>query len=488
MNEPDRVRHTLLVAFGWLVSVIAGTACVPPTGGGNENAADVAVSIDGGTEQTSPNGSPVELSASAEGGSPPYTYRWSQERGPETILESQTGAAVTTETATTQGEYVFRVLVTDADGRRTDRWITVTVDRGPFGVRIEGEETLVFGEDASLTAVAPSEGDVTVEWTVVEGTATLDPTDELITDIVDAELGAVRVRVEASEADTGESAEDEFTFTVVPAVEIDAPNIATLDVAEAFAATVEPGVEGAIYAWTVLTGDGTFDDPASATPMFTATTDGETTYKVVVSVSLEDGSTVEGSAEGSITVLQDAVVISTNLGDVTLELDQDNAPVTRNNFIAYVEEGFYDGVLIHRYSCEMHLGTGECFPFVIQGGGYVRVEDGLEEKEPTRDPIRSEADNGLSNVEYSVAMALTGGDADSATTQFYINMTDNPHLDGLFTVFGRVVDGFDVLEAITEIETGSADVIDPETGDVEGELDEVPVEDIVMESVRRVED
>ncbi|RJP35065.1 MAG: hypothetical protein C4547_10095 [Phycisphaerales bacterium] len=453
------------------------------------------VTIDGGVTQTAPNGSAIELSASADGGSPPYTIRWLQERGPEAVLESQTGATVTTDAATTQGDYVFRVVVTDAEGVRSDRWVTVTVDRGPFRVTIEGLETVEFGAIATLTAVAPSEGEVTVEWSVLEGSAALDPTDELIVQVADAELGGVRVRVEASEGDTGESDDDEFAFTVVPAVSLDAPNVTFAGVAEAFAATVDPVVEGTSYAWSVTSGRGAFDDPSSPSPLFTAAGGGDIAYELRVTVPLEDGSSVEGTAAGTIVALEDAVVISTNLGDITLELDEASAPVTRNNFIAYVEEGFYDGVLIHRYSCEIHLtnecadepDTCECVPFVIQGGGFVRVEGGLEPKEATRDPIRSEADNGLSNVKYTVAMALSANDVDSATTQFYVNMNENTHLDGLFTVFGRVVDGFEVLDAVSRIETGTAEVLDPETGEVTGELDEVPVEDVVMESVRRVE-
>lgn len=136
------------------------------------------------------------------------------------------------------------------------------------------------------------------------------------------------------------------------------------------------------------------------------------------------------------------VKLETNLGDIVLELYPDQAPGTVQNFLQYVADGHYDQTIFHR------VVPG----FVVQGGGY-----DLEYKEkPTREPIPLEVDNELSNVRGSVAMARTN-EPDSATSQFFINLTDNPRLDthgGGYAVFGRVVRGMDVVDRIAEVPTG----------------------------------
>jgi peptidyl-prolyl cis-trans isomerase A (cyclophilin A) len=119
-------------------------------------------------------------------------------------------------------------------------------------------------------------------------------------------------------------------------------------------------------------------------------------------------------------------------------------------------------------------------PFVLQGGGFKRIDGDLEAVETPRDPVPSEADNGLSNsAVYSVALALAGGDADSGTTQFFINLKDNSHLDEQdFTVFGIVVDGLDVVDTIVDTERTASPVIPGEVS--------LPLEDVIMERITRV--
>lgn len=161
-----------------------------------------------------------------------------------------------------------------------------------------------------------------------------------------------------------------------------------------------------------------------------------------------------------------AVKLQTNMGDIVIELNQQAAPATVKNFLGYVEEGFYDGTLFHRV---IHR-------FMIQGGG---LTPDMEEK-ATRDPIANEASNGLKNKRGTIAMAR-GGDPDSATCQFFINHVDNPRLDYVldqnpgYAVFGKVVEGMDVVDAIAWVETTTR-----------ASKDNVPVEPVIIKSARVV--
>ena len=152
-----------------------------------------------------------------------------------------------------------------------------------------------------------------------------------------------------------------------------------------------------------------------------------------------------------------------NYGVITLELDQDKAPKSTANFLSYVAKGHYDNTIFHR------VIPG----FMVQGGG---MEPGMNQK--TCDaPITSEADNGLKNLNYSVAMARTG-DPHSATAQFFINIADNDFLNFKsadlqgwgYCVFGKVSDGMDVVDAIRKVKTGSS-----------GFHQDVPKEDVIIE-------
>jgi peptidyl-prolyl cis-trans isomerase B (cyclophilin B) len=143
------------------------------------------------------------------------------------------------------------------------------------------------------------------------------------------------------------------------------------------------------------------------------------------------------------------IILHTNYGDITLELDAENAPATVKNFLQYVHDGHYDNTVFHR------VIDG----FMIQGGG---MEPGLKQK-PTRAPVANEAVNGLKNKRYTVAMARTN-DPHSATSQFFINVGDNDFLDHTspsaqgwgYCVFGKVVAGQDVVDKIKGVATGNS--------------------------------
>jgi len=138
------------------------------------------------------------------------------------------------------------------------------------------------------------------------------------------------------------------------------------------------------------------------------------------------------------------VIMKTSMGDITLELYMDKAPVTVKNFVGYVDDKFYDGTIFHRVIKD----------FMIQGGGHTADMS----KKPTKGPIKNEADNGLSNKRGTIAMARMP-DPHSATAQFFINHIDNTNLDHMdksdqgygYCVFGNVVAGMDVVDAIANV-------------------------------------
>lgn len=139
------------------------------------------------------------------------------------------------------------------------------------------------------------------------------------------------------------------------------------------------------------------------------------------------------------------VKLETSMGDIVIELYRNKAPATVKNFLEYAESGFYDGTIFHRVIDN----------FMIQGGGFTEA---MQQK-PTRAPIRNEADNGLRNELYTIAMARTSN-PNSATSQFFINVRNNtslnrPSPDGHgYAVFGKVVDGMDVVDRIKAVPTG----------------------------------
>ena len=161
------------------------------------------------------------------------------------------------------------------------------------------------------------------------------------------------------------------------------------------------------------------------------------------------------------------VVVETNMGNFKIELFEDKAPITVKNFLQYVEDKHYDGTIFHRVISD----------FMIQGGGF---EPGLKEKK-TRDPIKNEASNGLSNLKGTIAMARTG-EPNSATAQWYVNVKDNTFLDRAkardgvgYCVFGRVIEGMDVVDKIRKVETAK-----------KGGHDDVPVEPVIIKSVSQM--
>lgn len=158
------------------------------------------------------------------------------------------------------------------------------------------------------------------------------------------------------------------------------------------------------------------------------------------------------------------VIFATTLGDIKIELFPEQAPVTVENFLKYVDSGFFDGTIFHR------VIPG----FVLQGGGF----DAQMTQKKTAEPIKNEADNGLKNSRGTLSMARTQA-VDSATSQFFINLADNAFLDHGerdfgYAVFGRVVEGMEVVDAIAAVPTAD-----------HGMHQNVPVEPVVVTEAKR---
>ena len=159
------------------------------------------------------------------------------------------------------------------------------------------------------------------------------------------------------------------------------------------------------------------------------------------------------------------IKMKTSMGEMTIELDYASAPKTCDNFEQYVKDGFYDGTIFHRVIDS----------FMIQGGGF---EPGMQQKSPGT-PVVNEADNGLKNDRGTISMARTN-DPHSATAQFFLNIFDNASLNHTaptpqgwgYCVFGKLIDGIEVMDAIRDVETGQR-----------GTHGDVPVTDVIIETV-----
>ena len=175
------------------------------------------------------------------------------------------------------------------------------------------------------------------------------------------------------------------------------------------------------------------------------------------------------------------VVMETSMGTIKVELFEDKAPITVKNFLTYVDDKFYDNTIFHRV-----IPT-----FMIQGGGFKpgmnnakNAADVRALEKNTRGPIKNESDNGLSNERYTVAMARTS-EPNSATAQFFINVKDNPFLDRAkardrvgYCVFGRVIDGKDVVDKIKAVKTKAV---------IPDQIEDVPVDEVIIKSIRRAD-
>ncbi|MBL8879374.1 MAG: peptidylprolyl isomerase [Phycisphaerales bacterium] len=228
---------------------------------------------------------------------------------------------------------------------------------------------------------------------------------------------------------------------------------------------------GLTFQWRQLSGtDVTINSAAAARATFTAPafeTGGQNTLEFELVVRDSSARTARDRVLITITAKSGTttntrVRFRTSMGDFVMEMETQKSPNTVANFLQYVDDNFYNNTIVHR------VVPG----FVIQGGGF---ETGLVQKTP-RDPVNGEAPNGLSNVRGTVAMALTAGNPNSGTSQWFVNLVDNTFLDAQkFTVFARVVEGMNIVDQIATVQTTSRNG-----------FDDVPVTDVIVTSVERL--
>jgi len=422
-------------------------------------------------------------------------YAWSalqkDEDGEETPAESVTlgapDASETTATFPDAGTFVLRVDVTDPQTGEvgTGRTEVIVSELEDLTVSIDGPGTAVLDQPFNLTAVvANGVGAITYVWSIVTGEADLDGSDQATVTVTPSAGGTLQLRVQATDTANDRTAQATRAVTVEIPTTVDVTGTASSPVLRVgeevtLTASFDGEFDSVTYDWQMVDGPGTIADPTAAETTLTATAAG--TIHIVLTVRTEDE---HGPRVGTADVFvasyeapegtRPRVVIDVEeFGEITLALEVEAAPKTVANFLRYVDGGFYEGVLFHR------VVDG----FVIQGGGFIPDPDDPDEiieidAELIRDPVESEAPNGLSNIRTTMAMALRGQDANSGTTQFFINLDDNSNLDEgppPFTVFAEVVDGMNVVDDIADVET-----------DTRSGLENVPVENVVIGEIRRV--
>ncbi|HEV8695125.1 MAG TPA: peptidylprolyl isomerase [Lysobacter sp.] len=430
---------------------------------------------DAGEDRLVGQGQTAELTVTIRGGKAPYHVRWSQDSGPTTTI-SASGATGTTGPLLELGSLVFRVVVADATGQHDTDFLAIeVVPAGSETEQIVITGPTVIDTDQGITLSVAGGGNASslmYDWQVLSGDAQLTNANTAMPTLTGGEAGDVRLRVEVTDPSSGSVRSAETTVHVALRVSVDGPDIAVAGMPEALTTTVNADPSRVMFDWSVEAGMGDIDD-ATAQSVVVTTSLAETVRLRLTARLASGAQSEEATADVRLVSIEDTTpeaLIQTSAGDIRLELFYDDAPMTVFNFLRYADDDFFHDVVFHRVIAG----------FVIQAGGFVLNGEELEGKPPTYDPVMSEANNGHSNTVGTVAMALRGNDANSATSQFFINLGDNSFLDEAtasqpaFTVFGHVTEGMDVVENIAAVPTGMRS----------GQSD-VPLEPVTISAVTR---
>ncbi len=380
-------------------------------------------------------------------------------------------AAETSITATAAGQVMIRVTMTDPATEESDTdEITITAAQaGQLAVTIEGPTEIRAMETASLTAAATNAvGDVTYAWQLVSGPGGLSPADAATTRYSTPVQGTAVIRVTVTDTESDEQATQETTITILPVSSLDPftvsagePRLVQAGSAVMAVATIEDNPGGLEYLWTIVSGEGEIDDPTSRTTEVRVGASGTLHLRIEATATGAGGETRTESDDLHLVThqpLNEIIVFNFGeLGEVRISLDTIATPTTTANFLAYVDEGFFDNTAIHRVEKYTQTGDEEPTGFgVIQGGGYDASEvPDYETLKPTYDPITNEAFAAQSNVRGTIAMARTNA-PNSATSQFFLNTANNSAaLDAAgsnagYAVFGTIIEGLDVLDRIND--------------------------------------
>lgn len=440
---------------------------------------------DAGQNQTASVGQQVTLdaSASSDPDGDTLSYVWSQTSGPAVNLENPNSvqATFTPAEVATLG---FQVIVADGRGGSSTAAVTVSVrseSNQPPVASAGADQSVLAGTSVTLSAAGSSDPDagdtLSYEWTQLSGpSVTLnDANAQQATFTAPASTGTLVFQLTVTDSAGGRA-----TDTVQISVSVNSPpvasagedenvhvtNVITLDASGSF----DPDAGDTLtYQWQQTEGSPVvLNDPTAVQQRFTVS-EGADRFSFDVVVTDSRGATAVDSVTYTV-VTGPLVRMRTTLGDFVIELFEDQAPATTENFLQYVDSGFYNGTIIHRVLSD----------FVVQGGGYL---PDLTEQTPLRAPVVNEFSPRRSNIRTTVAMAKRGNDPNSATSQFFVNVADNAsNLDnqnGGFTVFGRVSQGMDVIDRIAQVPT--ADRADPSSQNFQ----DVPIDTIEVTNAAR---
>ena len=430
---------------------------------------------DAGDNMTVKIGSTVTLdgSGSYDQSGDAITYAW---KAPNGITLSDATAAQPTFTASdTISTLEFELTVRDSKGDIAVDTVIVTVVTNLPPIADAGADQVVNGGDMVIldgTLSTDPDGDpITYSWEQV-GLATIALIADTVAQAVfTAPDASVTLTFQLTVTDDKNNSDTDTVTIVVnmpPTVVLTETRkvVSDVDVTLDASGSTDPDDDPLTYSWTQTAGTSvTLADDQTSTPKFTVP---DTTDDLTFEVSVSDGQGGTSTATTTLTpTTAPRVRLDTTLGDVVLEILLADAPITSLNFLQYVEDGFYNETIFHRVIAD----------FVVQGGGFLT---GLAAQEGVRDTIQNEFSADRSNIRGTVAMAKVGGDPDSASSQFFFNLADNSaNLDdqnGGFTVFARVTEGLDIVDAMGAVQTETKN--DPNGTPV----DDVPVDDIIVTS------